>query len=315
MSNIDVSFVIPAYNCADYIERSVNSIFRQGLDSFEILIVDDCSIDDTLYVLHELERRHSSIRVLRHDFNKAQGAARNTGMEAVSGEFVYFIDADDWLSDGGVSVLLDKAKSRNLDVVACGVQTVYADGKVHLYHACEFDSSGGTNGVEHFSHYRIGAIACDKLYRRSFLDEHRIRFVEGFFHEDVMFAALIALECTRYSSVSDVYVNYFKNDASTCNSVPTRRHLASYLNIYLWLSSYLKELELRGICDPVLIRRLVRNYGFAEVYPKLKRYAATRPRSVFVEEVFSVVYCLLGVAGVGMADFICGLFEGDALEG
>lgn len=315
MESIDVSFVIPAYNCAQYIRKVVNSIFRQGLESFEIVIVDDCSTDNTLETLHELAHEHPCVKVVRHEINRAQGAARNTGLEVARGEFVYFIDADDWLSDGGVSILLNMAKSRDFDVVACGVQTVSASGEINLYHACDFESSGGVDGVDHFSHHRIGAIACDKLYRKSFLNESGIRFVEGYFHEDILFTAQIALECSRYASTSRVFVNYFQNSASTCNTIPTRRHLASYLNIYIWMSGYFKELEDRGITDPTLIKRLARNYGFAEVFPKIKRYAATRSRSVFIEDVYAIVGDRMGAAGDGVADFVCGFFEGYALEG
>lgn len=314
MVNIAVTFVIPAYNCAPYIGRTVESIFRQGLTSFEILIVDDCSTDNTLEVVNELALLHSCVRVICHEVNRAQGAARNTGIAAARGEFVYFIDADDWLSDGGVSVLLNMAKARELDVVACGVQTVNESGDENLYHACDFESSGGAEGVDHFSQYRIGAIACDKLYRKSFLNNHGIRFVEGYFHEDIIFTAAIALECVRYFSTSMIYVNYFQNNASTCNAVPTRRHLASYLNIYIWMQGYFEELASRGIDNADLIKRLARNYGFAEVFPKLKRYAATRSRSVFVEDVYAVVCDRIGPGGAGIADLVCGFFENYALE-
>lgn len=315
MKNVDVSFVVPAYNCSELIGRAIESIMNQRLGAFEIVIVNDCSKDNTQDVLDELARQFSCIRVISHEVNRKQGAARNTGIDASRGEFVYFVDADDWLEAGSVGELIEVANARSLDVVACGVQTVSENGDVRPYHAWDFESSGGVEGVDYFSQYKIGAIPWNKLYRKSFLDRHQIRFVEGYFHEDIIFTARIALECTRYASISKVVMNYFQNQASTCNSVPTRGHLASYLNLYLSMSEYFVELNRRGIGDIGLVQRLSRSYGFAEVLPKLQRYAATRPRSVFVKDVFDVVEERLGPAGIGIADFVCGSFEKYAQEG
>ncbi|NMG29129.1 glycosyltransferase family 2 protein [Aromatoleum evansii] len=315
MENVDVSFVIPAYNCSKVVGRAIESIMNQKLSAFEIVIVNDCSNDDTLEVLDEFARQFSFLRVISHEVNKNLGAARNTGIDASRGEFVYFVDADDWLEPGGVAGLLEVARARGLDVVACGVQTVSEDGEVKPYHAWDFESSGGIEGVDYFSQYKIGAIAWNKLYRKSFLDRHEIRFVEGYFHEDIIFTARIALECMRYVSISKVVMNYFQSKTSICNSVPTRRHLASYLNLYISMAEYFGELNRRGIGDPGLVQRLSRSYGFAEVLPKLQRYAATRPRSVFVRDVFDVVDERLGPAGTGIADFVCGSFENYAQEG
>lgn len=315
MKNVDVSFVIPAYNCADVVGRAIDSILNQKLDSFEIVAINDCSSDNTLEVLEALARRVSCLRIISHEVNRNLGAARNTGIDASNGEFVFFVDADDWLEEDGIDVLLEVARTRNADVVACGVQTVSAEGQVAPYHAWDFESEGGVEGVDYFSRYKIGAIAWNKLYRKSFLDENGIRFVEGYFHEDILFTARVALECTRYVSIAKVVMNYFQSPKSICNSVPTRRHLASYLNLYLCMSRYFEELGERGIRDAELIQRVSRSYGFAEVLPKLQRYAATRPRSVFVKDVFEVINERLGTAGIGIADFVCGSFEKYAQEG
>lgn len=315
MENVDVSFVIPAYNCAEVVERAIASIMKQRLGAFEIVVVNDCSKDNTLEVLDGLARRLPCLTVISHEVNRNLGAARNTGIDASKGEFVFFVDADDWLEPEGVGELLEIATAGSLDVVACGVQMVSESGDVRPYHAWDFESSGGIEGVDYFSQYKIGAIAWNKLYRKSFLDRHQIRFVEGYFHEDIIFTARIALECMRYVSISKVVMNYFQSQASICNSVPTRRHLASYLNLYLSMSEYFAELNRRGISESGLVQRLSRSYGFAEVLPKLQRYAATRPRSVFVKDVFDVVEERLGPAGIGIADFVCGSFEKYAQEG
>lgn len=315
MQKIDVSFVIPAYNCGDVVGRAIQSIVDQKLNSFEIIVINDSSNDNTLMVLNSMALDLPHLRIISHEVNRNLGAARNTGINASKGEFVYFLDADDWLESNGVGVLFEIARDRSMDVVACGVQLVSFDGTVEPYHAWDFESTGGAEGVDYFSQYKIGAIVWNKLYRKSFLDEHEIRFIEGYFHEDILFTAKIALECKRYFSIDKIFVNYFQSPKSICNSVPSRKHLASYLNLYLGMSKYLAELNQRGINNPTLIQRLSRSYGFAEIQPKLQRYAATRPRSVFIKDVFDIVQDRLGPTGIFIADFVCGSYENVALEG
>lgn len=315
MGKIDISFVIPAYNCGDIIGRAIQSILDQKLLAFEIVVVNDCSSDSTLSILEAIALDVPCLRIVSHNVNRNLGAARNTGIDASRGEFVYFVDADDWLEPTGVGTLLELARTRALDVVACGVQMVSFDGVVKPYHAWDFESVGGAEGVDYLSQYKIGAIAWNKLYRKSFLDKHGIRFIEGYFHEDILFTAQVALECNRYVSISKVVMNYYQNPGSICNSVPTRKHLASYLNLYLSMSLFFEKLSERSISDSELIRRLSRSYGFNEIFPKLQRYAATRVRSVFVRDVFDIVQERLGPAGAGLADLVCGCFEQYALEG
>ncbi len=259
MRKIDVSFVIPAYNCGDVVGRAIKSIVDQKLNAFEIIVINDCSSDNTLTVLDSMALDLPYLRIISHEINRNLGAARNTGIDASKGEFVYFVDADDWLEPNGVGVLFEVARDRSLDVVACGVQLVSFDGTVKPYHAWDFESTGGAEGVDYFSQYKIGAIAWNKLYRKSFLDVHRIRFIEGYFHEDILFTAQVALECRRYVSIEKIVMNYFQSPQSICNSIPTRNHLASYLNLYIEMSKYLTQLSQRGIDNPILIQQLSRS--------------------------------------------------------
>jgi glycosyltransferase involved in cell wall biosynthesis len=314
MASPTISFVIPAYNCAPYIRRTLDSLFRQGVEDIEVIIVDDCSTDDTREIVEQYAGSEPRIRLVAHDVNRNLGAARNTGMRQAKGDFVFFIDSDDWLNDGGVGNLLKVARSRSADVVACGVQMVTEAGLVTPYHAWSFESSGGKEGVEYFSKWMIGSIVWNKLYRRSFLEEHNPRFVEGVYHEDVIFTAMTALRCKRYVSIEDVYVNYFQHGQSIINARPKRLHLASYLNLYLEMSKYFELLDKEGISDPALLRRLTRNYGALEVFPKLERYAATRTREQFVADVFDVTYELMGPKVLGIADAICAFFERHAQD-
>lgn len=308
MTSPAVSFILPCYNASGVVGRALNSILRQGLDSFEIVCVDDCSTDNTHDYLEAYSRKVHPIRIVSHDVNRNLGAARNTGLDAAQGEFVYFLDADDWLSDSGVSRLLQIALQREADVVACGVQMVQEDGRVTPYHAWTFESRGGSEGVEYFSHYKIGAIAWNKLYRRRLLLDKDIRFIEKYYHEDILFTARIALECNRYVSIDDVFMNYFQSSSSICNSIPGRRHLASYVNLYVEMSKFFEMLAARGVEDPELLRRVARNYGSSEVFPKLERYASTRSRSQFLDEAYAAAIEVLGPGGAGVADLIFAAF-------
>ena len=93
MENIKFSIIIPAYNCENYISKCLESIFNQTYKNVEVIVVDDCSTDNTFEIL----KNYENIKLLSTTINSRQGAARNKGLEVMTGKFVSFVDSDDWI--------------------------------------------------------------------------------------------------------------------------------------------------------------------------------------------------------------------------
>jgi glycosyltransferase involved in cell wall biosynthesis len=110
------SIIIPAYNTSEYIEECIKSLQDDELHDMEIIIVDDCSTDETYRICRELEKADSRIKVFQMSVNSGQAAARNLGLDVATGKYVYFVDSDDKIARNSVSSMLVKSEIENLDI-------------------------------------------------------------------------------------------------------------------------------------------------------------------------------------------------------
>ncbi|MBM0233838.1 glycosyltransferase family 2 protein [Micromonospora sp. STR1_7] len=169
-----VSVVVPAYNCGTHIEKLAASLLRQSLpvDEFEAIFVDDGSTDDTGARLDRLAAQHPHIRVLHIENSGWPSRPRNLGIEHARGEYVFFADDDDWFADQALERLYDCAKTYDADVV---VGKMAGHGRAvprELFRKNRFDATLENSPL-------IDSLTCHKLFRRSFLNDHGLRFPEG----------------------------------------------------------------------------------------------------------------------------------------
>ena len=122
-----ISFIIPIYNSEKFIARCVSSVIDQGLplNDFEIIIINDGSTDDSLSVVQELQKKHAAIRIINQD-NQGVAVARNVGIDAAVGEYLWFVDNDDVLIRNSARHLLAHVMQNNLDVLTFGVKELPA---------------------------------------------------------------------------------------------------------------------------------------------------------------------------------------------
>ena len=125
-----LSFVIPCYNVEKYIQRCLDSVFSCGLpeEQFEVICVDDCSSDATCEKIDQFRQGRANLFLIRHDVNKKAGGARNTGLLAAHGLYVWYVDADDEIVSGAATLLLDKCNKHSLDTLSFNIRLVYANG-------------------------------------------------------------------------------------------------------------------------------------------------------------------------------------------
>ena len=124
MEEIKFSIIIPVYNCEKYIERCVNSILSQDYKNIEIIIIDDCSEDQTRVVL-EKYNDNSNIKIFSTPTNSRQGAARNIGLEHAVGNYILFVDADDFITDNILGKIVDNIKNNNYpDIIYMGMRNI-----------------------------------------------------------------------------------------------------------------------------------------------------------------------------------------------
>ncbi|WP_203716418.1 glycosyltransferase family 2 protein [Asanoa siamensis] len=189
-----ISVVVPVYRVEAYLADCLDSVLAQPGD-IEVVAVDDASDDGCAAILAGYAARDDRVRVVTLPRNAGLGAARNAGVAAATGEFVWFVDGDDWLPAGSVAAAVDRLRAFDPDVLVLGYGRVYADGSVEP-HLPGVETGTPTDRpvtlaeaprlVEHLW------LACTKIFRRSFLP---VDFPAGWY-EDVAFVlpALLAAE-------------------------------------------------------------------------------------------------------------------------
>ena len=114
---------MPMYNVAGVMSRAVHSLFAQTLKEFEVVFVDDCSSDGTgeelRRIIDEVGREDVTVKIVRHEVNRGVAAARNTGLDNATGEYVYYLDSDDHYEHDTLAVMYEEAKKGDCDVVGC----------------------------------------------------------------------------------------------------------------------------------------------------------------------------------------------------
>ena len=176
-----VSIVVPVYNVEKYLKRCVDSLIEQSYSNLEILLVDDGSKDSSLSICKEYELKDSRIRVF-HKENEGLGLTRNYGIERATGEYITFVDSDDYLTTDAIAVMLDRAIATNADVV---IATHYYKNEVQevaiperLYSGNEIKKAlmvhmMGNNGNELDA---LSYTAWGKLYKKELFTKNNLVF-------------------------------------------------------------------------------------------------------------------------------------------
>ncbi len=203
-----VSIVIPVYNVASYVEDCLRSVMRQTYSgSMECLIVDDCGTDDSMAIVERTLADYDGpiqFKVIHHEHNRGLSMARNTGTEAAAGDYIYFLDSDDEITDDCVELLMRKADEYpDAEFVQGNTETISAGGYDLNYKNMAVMRAASKDEVRKcFFQFngQLPASAWNKLIRRPFLLENNLLFKEGVYYEDRlwMFYLLKHITCACF---------------------------------------------------------------------------------------------------------------------
>ena len=178
-----ISVVIPAYNSETWIARSIGSVIAQDYPNLEIIVVNDASTDATEQAARcALEGCGRPFAIITHKENRGETASRNTGMDAMKGEFVWFIDADDIAENNLLSVLYALIEEDKCDLSFCGLKDRFEDGRPDALSPVNLEGARIRTGEEVLWQRAVEKIAptvCGMLFRKTFLLETGLRFHEG----------------------------------------------------------------------------------------------------------------------------------------
>ena len=205
-----VSVIIPMYNVSEYVDDCFSNLASQVLTNYEVILIDDKSVDDTiekvLLAIECFERKDVEFTLITQEINMGVACARNIGLERASGEYVYFYDADDRLEPDTLSALYSEAKQQDADIVGCEWFISFAQNERHI------KQRDVQRGVDLFRGFASGIIRWNLwlfMVRRSLYEQNGIRFLPGMnMGEDMMVMMKLALISNRVSIVHKPLYHY-----------------------------------------------------------------------------------------------------------
>lgn len=238
-----ISVIIPVYNTGELVRDAVRSVFEQGVEDLELILVDDGSTDISAAVCDSLAAEDKRVKVL-HQMNMGVSAARNAGLKQASGEYVMFMDSDDRLREGALAAL----EPSGCDLSVGGFAKISEDIEVKSYIPSAEGEFNGIFGMDGFfdavlypRHCYLVNSACFKLFRKDIIEKYSLRFLEGLdFAEDKLFVFSYLTHISSAKTVGRVVYDYIMQDGSLSSNMHSDRHIS---NIIKMLDAYCPVLE------------------------------------------------------------------------
>lgn len=220
-----LSVIVPVYNMAadGKLTYCLDSLVNQTLqEPYEILAVDDASTDDSLKILREYEARYPGlVKVIPCEVNRRQGGAKNTGLKAAAGEWIGFIDSDDWVTPDYYDKLLKRADETGADLVGCDYSLVdrhtMETGQVVRSNFPE--QTGVMDEEKHRLLFMRPGSMVIKIYKHQVILENHLGFPEEIFYEDNCAGPLWSLYFTRFERVEEPLYYYYQHSVSTVHHI------------------------------------------------------------------------------------------------
>lgn len=215
-----ISVIVPVYKVERYLHRCIDSIINQTYKDLEIILIDDGSPDRCGVICDEYSKKDSRIKVI-HQTNKGLSSARNRGLDIVSGDYIAFVDSDDYLDNDMYETLLEVAESENADVVECGYRWIKPEGIRDLNNDRSIDTYNNLEALEalYFGEQISGGVSIvvwNKLYKSKLLKD--IRFVDGL-SEDIEFTPKVYYAANRLVKYNYNFYNFYFSPDSLSRSV------------------------------------------------------------------------------------------------
>lgn len=223
-----LSVIVPVYNMAsgDKLTWCLNSLVNQTISDYEIIAVDDCSTDNSLEILKNYESQFpGKFHVIASPVNKKQGGAKNLGLSQAKGEWIGFIDSDDWITPDFYEKLLACGEAKGADMVGCDYHLTHEHSmKVgQVVHNNKRSQTGILTKEKYRSLILDGGSLVVKIYKRHIILDFPNRFPENIFYEDNAVSNSWMLRAKHFEYLEEPLYYYYQHDASTVHTITRKR--------------------------------------------------------------------------------------------
>lgn len=224
-----LSIIVPVYNMAadNKLTWCLDSLINQTIDDYEIIAVDDCSTDESLTILRDYESKYPSIfKAVHSEVNHHQGGAKNIGLKMAQGDWIGFIDSDDWIVPDYYERMIAKAEETDSDIVGCD----YCLVNEHTYEVSDQivenskdDQVGELTHASKASLIMDGGSLCVKIFKRSNIVDNELWFPEDIFYEDNALSDAYLLTAKRFEYIKEPLYYYYQHGDSTVHTFSETR--------------------------------------------------------------------------------------------
>jgi len=261
-----ISIIIPIYNVEDYLKKCLDSIVNQTYKNLEILCINDGSTDKSGKICDDYAKKDNRVRAI-HQTNAGVTAARNAGMAASTGEYLTFIDSDDWIEPDMYQSLTDAITKTGADVAVCDYNLIYDDRIDYNYSNMKEETIDLTDGITDYFYkycacYKPNNYLWTRLYKTELIKSYGVKFGNYKIADDTLFNFMLLPYIKKVTNISGAYYNYLQRTNSNVYTSARKSNLAkSYAETFSALLNY------------------IRDKGFEEYQTVMPIHAYTRLRS------------------------------------
>ena len=233
-----VSIITPVYGVEDYIEACLNSIEEQSYQNLECILVNDCtkdrSMERIISFLHDKSKRPEIFKIISHKQNEGLSTARNTGMQNAKGEYIYYLDSDDYISPDCIEGMVKLAKYYKVDIVFGGIERINSDN-THVYMPFNMEERVYQR-EEILTFYAMQILyteAPNKLISRDYLTKYDLFFMPGMLHEDVNWTFRLLAPSFKGALYDKPTYFYIQRGGSIMSRMTEKNYNAQMKNLYL----------------------------------------------------------------------------------
>lgn len=230
------SIIIPVYNTSRYLPKCFDSILSQSLNDYEVIVINDGSTDNSLKITEKYCKRYKDKFSVYTTKNQGLSMARNAGIKKAKGDYLIFIDSDDYIEKNLLKRIDSIINNNYVDLVRFQVKTLNSNYKIiDRYHEEEFKNLNGPEAFSKIVDYHFVEPAWCYAYNRKFFIKNKFKFMSGIYHEDFALIPLIIMKANNVTSIDYIGYNYIQRDNSIMS---TSNYLNNVKKVYDFLKGF-----------------------------------------------------------------------------
>ncbi len=236
-----LSVIVPVYNVGILVDKCLETLINQSIEDIEIIIINDGSTDNSFNYIERF-LNNKNIKYFEQE-NLGLGSARNLGLNNATGEYIAFVDSDDWVDIDLYKEMITRLEQDLSDIAICGIKNEY-NNFISTENRYFYKNSNKINGrmalrlltQSTSSNYIVSPVVWNKVYRKKLLMDNNINFLNNSYWEDDVFSFLVISKATCISIVPNVFYHYYQRENSITKSI-TKKHIDDLISSFSFLKN------------------------------------------------------------------------------